>query len=169
MRDIKEKCAHVPLDYIKEHEKARNSKECDISYELPDGSTVSLNEERFSCTEFLFNPEANGFELGFNRLDEVICETISQIDEKDLNRLLQSINISGGSALLNGLVDRLESDIKRYVGLGKKVNVISNDHKKESVLGGAAVFATLAIFDSVSVQKYEYDETGKQIINQRFY
>ena len=50
----------VSLDYAKDKEIATTGSALDMSYEMPDGNTVSLNSERFEAPEVLFNPALLG-------------------------------------------------------------------------------------------------------------
>ena len=60
--DMKEKyCFFLPQKYnlnIENVKKALNSKK--INYYLPDGTTVTLGDERILASEILFNPELIG-------------------------------------------------------------------------------------------------------------
>jgi hypothetical protein len=58
-RDIKEKCSYIALDYDDECRNFLNSNQS-IDYELPDGTIISIGEERFKCTELLFRPALIG-------------------------------------------------------------------------------------------------------------
>jgi actin, other eukaryote len=64
VRDIKEKLCFVAQDYEEALNKSKNSSEFDKKYELPDGRELTIGNERFRCSEYLFKPlEMNGKEL----------------------------------------------------------------------------------------------------------
>jgi actin len=70
---MKEKLGYVALNYDQEVSE-------ELKYELPDGQTVTIGNERFRCTEGLFNPAIYGQEsLG---LHQIVYSTImkSSID-----------------------------------------------------------------------------------------
>ena len=60
VRDIKEKLCYVAADYDAELE----SPDLAAEYTLPDGSTITLDRERITCGEALFNPAIIGMEAG---------------------------------------------------------------------------------------------------------
>lgn len=49
VRAIKEKHCYIAKDYEQEMIKAANTKECMVSHELPDGTLIDINEERFQA------------------------------------------------------------------------------------------------------------------------
>ena len=55
---MKEKLSFISLDYANEVEGASLEK----GYELPDGYSVFLREERYRCGEINFNPSLAGIE-----------------------------------------------------------------------------------------------------------
>ena len=80
-----------------------------FKYELPDGSFIEINKQRITCPEILFKPNMIGKErLGFDR----ICyDSIQKCDIDIRKDLYNSIVISGGYFLFNGLSKRLEKEI----------------------------------------------------------
>jgi actin, other eukaryote len=64
VRDIKEKLCFVSQDYEEALKKSCNSSEFDRNYELPGGSIITIGNERFRCSEYLFKRiEKDGKEL----------------------------------------------------------------------------------------------------------
>ncbi|KAK2099924.1 hypothetical protein P7K49_021272, partial [Saguinus oedipus] len=56
IRDLKEKCCYVALDFDKEKKKT-SSPPRQWKYQLPDGQEISVGQESFLCPEVLFQTE----------------------------------------------------------------------------------------------------------------
>lgn len=59
VRDVKEKCCYVALDFDKEKEEASPPSSAQ-KYQLPDGREIHLGQERFFCPEALFQTSLIG-------------------------------------------------------------------------------------------------------------
>ena len=60
VREMKEKLCYVAKDFQAEMTSADTSSAVDATYELPDGTSVTLGNERFRCGEALFQPSLIG-------------------------------------------------------------------------------------------------------------
>lgn len=89
VRDIKENHAYAALDYNSELDKSKSTSEIDVSYKLPTGNTITFSDERFRCTESLFNPCLNGFEL--SGVAEATFESIKSCNIGARKRLFANI------------------------------------------------------------------------------
>jgi actin-related protein len=57
VRDIKEKlCYVVDKNFDQELKKSQDNNNNDKNYDLPDGRTIVVGDERFKCPEILFQP-----------------------------------------------------------------------------------------------------------------
>jgi hypothetical protein len=66
IRDVKEKCCYVALDFSNEKSETDWSA-CQKKVQLPDGQEVSLGQETFFCPEILFQSKLIGESMGRGR------------------------------------------------------------------------------------------------------
>ena len=60
VREIKENVCHTAFDLEEELALAEKSSAAKTEYELPDGSTIRIGEEKCVCPEALFQPSLIG-------------------------------------------------------------------------------------------------------------
>lgn len=165
VREIKEKCCCVALDYEAELREGRSCGE--MSYTLPDGRMVTLGLERIRAPEILFKPELIGRD--HYGLHESVYKSILKSD-LDLRRgFLGNILLSGGNTLLPGLPERLEAELGGLVPHEPRslVRVCSPSDRDFSVWCGGAVLANLPSFCGAWISQGEYDEHGPQIVHRK--
>ncbi|NVM37735.1 MAG: hypothetical protein HWN81_19240 [Candidatus Lokiarchaeota archaeon] len=93
--------------------------------DLPDGSSLELNTERFLLVEPLFNPSL--VHIDYLGLPEAISKVIKFWDRENWEIILPNIIIVGGGSLIPGLEIRLKSEITKHFSerLKDKINVIT--------------------------------------------
>ncbi|PWA21865.1 hypothetical protein CCH79_00017593, partial [Gambusia affinis] len=163
VREMKEKCCCVALNYETELNPGRSS--CrEVQYTMPDGQIVTMGTERFRAAEILFNPEIIGRD--HPGMHESIFKSILRSDIDLRRSFLGNIILSGGNTLLPGLPERLQAEVKNLVPAGMKVNVCVTSPKDRRFLvwSGGAVLANLSTFNSAWISRGEYEEYGPQIV-----
>ena len=176
-RDIKEKTCYVAFDF--ESEKSYYN---GMSYEMPDGEVIKINDQRFRAPEILFHPEMCGKEVvSFNinsfseekpdGIDKKCYDSINKSDiEYNVKRdLYQNIILSGGTTLFSGLPERLTKEVKYLVpeSMKNNVKVIADPERKYSIWIGGAYLSSLSTFKNMWITRDEYNEKGTSIVHEK--
>lgn len=114
-RDIKEK--HVLC--------AKSSAELDniykeINYELPDGTVITIGNDRVKCSEILFNPSLVD-ETITSGIHEMCFAALSQIEVSIRKIICEQLVLAGGTSLIPGLHERLTSELAQLMPLAPNI------------------------------------------------
>ncbi|CAL8316333.1 unnamed protein product [Boreogadus saida] len=166
VREMKERCCRVALDYEAELAPGGPSAGREMSYTLPDGQVVCLDTERFRAPEILFRPELIGRD--HYGMHESLYKSVLSTDVDLRRELLGNIVLSGGNTLLAGLPERLQRELGRLEPGGPgggRVRVSSPADRGSSVWrGGAALASMPAPGGCAWISREEYEEHGSQIV-----
>ena len=93
------------------------------SYELPDGQTISIGDQKFRCPEALFKPIMIGKEMqGFH---EITYQSIMKCDVDIRKDLYSNIVMSGGTTLFPGIPERLSKEVTTLAPSTMKIKVVA--------------------------------------------
>jgi actin len=167
---LKERCCYVAP------KRSQFSTEMDLSrppetasFDMPDGQTIAIRNERFRCPEALFEPsiiEAVVQTTGAG-VHELVYNTIMQLDV-DIRKLMYgNIVLSGGTTLFPGFADRLRTEISALAPPSTQVKVIDHPQRAYGAWLGGSTLATSSANCYLWITKEEYDEQGPSIVHRK--
>jgi len=165
VRDIKERLTYVAEDFDAEMKAAEESSEIEKQYELPDGNTIKIANERFRCPEVLFDPSLIGKEATGAHI--AVFDTIMACDVDIRKDLYSNIVLSGGTTMFPGIAERLTKEITALAPPTMKIKVVAPPERKYSVWIGGSILSSLSTFQSMWISKEEYDEAGPSIVHRK--
>jgi actin-related protein len=139
--DIKRAVAFAVINPKEETQLIKQGKkEYDQSIELPDGTNLTINYERFNCIEPLFEPE-----LAHIRSDNIIDfieRSIRTWDRQQIPELVQKIIICGNGGKISGLVEKVEAILRDHFPKTLSVKVLPiTEQKKVFWIGASILYA----------------------------
>jgi len=165
VRDIKEKLTYVALDFDAEMKKFEESSDGEKMYELPDGRTLKVGNQRFRCPEVLFDPSLIGKEAA--GVHETTYNTIMKCDVDIRKDLYGNIVMSGGSTMYPGIQDRLHKEMVALAPPTMAIKVVAPPERKYSVWIGGSILSSLATFQSMWITKEEFEDAGPGIVHRK--
>jgi len=193
MNGCKEDCCFVTTDYeadVAEAQRRDGSNTIARDYVLPDFTTirrgymksleestgkpgdgeqlVHMNNERFMVPEILFHPSDIGItQMG---LAEAVVESVSSCEVSAQPWLYKNILLTGGTVAFPGLVERLETEVRKLAPDHMEVVVrMGGEAPAEYAWRGGASLAEDSEFSQLCVTKEDYMERGFHSCQHKFY
>jgi actin-related protein len=175
VRDMKEQVCFVASDFeaslaaAEERSKRRklddDKSTAETPYELPDGSMITLGNERFRCPEALFRPNLLG--KACDGIHTMTHRAVMACDVDLRRELWSNVVLSGGTTMFPGLVDRMEKELVSLAPSKMKVKVVAMPDRKFAVWMGGSILSSLSTFTARWITRAEYLEAGPTIINRK--
>jgi len=167
VRKIKEDMCFIAKDFDEAIRKSSaNEQYCEQPYELPDGQTIDIGNERFKCPEALFQPKMLELDQQ-GGIQNLVNDSIRKCD-MDIRRLFfKNIILAGGSTMFKGFHTRLTGELGRLAPKSVFVRVCATSDRRYSCWVGASVLAEVEEFRKEWITREEYDEHGAAIIHKR--
>jgi centractin len=136
-----------------------------VTYQLPDGQTVQVSEERYMAPEVLFQPSLMGSEeIG---VANALVDSIMKSDLDLRPTLFSQIVLAGGSTCLSGFGDRLLSEVRMRCPVHTRIRISAPPERVHSAWVGGSILASLATFKDMWVTREEYEEYGVNVLHSR--
>jgi actin len=161
-KKIKEKYAEVRLDDKPIQE--RN----ETSFQLPDGNSIEVKNEKYEIPEILFDPAK--FDIDLKSIQEMIFDSIGEVDMNLRNSFLNNIILGGGNTMINNFPERLRSELNKIFKFPEEKNLVKINAQNERMYSawiGASVVCSISNFQHMWISKNDYEEEGANIINKK--
>ena len=165
INEIKENLCYLEINKRNDFNNRSNINIKNTSYYLPDGSNISIGDERILAPELLFNPEYTGKE--YLSFVDMIISSINRIDVELKKSSYENIWLSGGNTSFKELGGKLVYELKNKLGKGLNINIFENEkiNPKYRCWVGGNIISTMEIFKKMWVTKSEWNEKGSEIIH----
>lgn len=156
---IKENLCYVAENYEKEKYTVEIT-----DYELSDGNSIKIKEEKYICPEALFNLTKMGKEG--EGIVEACYNLIQKCDDDLKSEMFGNIVLSGGNTKFKGFDNRFLLEMNKKVNDKFKIK-IHDVNKIKAVWEGANYISMLPFMESNWITKDEYEEYGSAIVHRK--
>ncbi|XP_058120338.1 actin-5, muscle-specific-like [Anopheles coustani] len=160
VREVLHKVCTVSADLAKE------ATSVTVAYRAPDGRTVTVGKERFLSGEALFNPGAIGHRQD-KALPDLIVQSLMSCKENTRKDLFANVILAGGSVMLGGFGERMQTELGARVPAPLRCKVIAPQNPALSVWAGGCLLAQSPMFQHMWITKQDYEEFGAGIVHRK--
>ena len=123
--EIKESNARISIDYDRECRDLKDNN----TIQLPDGNSLSLGDKGLQAGEILFN----GKYENIPGIDYLIYESIEKAEsDRPSSDVVSNIIVAGGSSMMNGFVERLQTKLNSMLPTLMKTKIHSYNDRSIS-------------------------------------
>ncbi|KAJ7683705.1 actin 1 [Mycena rosella] len=144
VEDIKQRLCYTALDFDQETASEK-------TYELPDGTVITIGDERFRTPEALFRPR--------------LMESELKCDMEVQPYLYGNVVLSGGNTMFPGMADRMQKELSALAPPCHEVKIYAPSDRKYSAWIGGSMLSSLSTFQKLWCSRQEYDEFGPGIVH----
>ncbi|EEP77777.1 conserved hypothetical protein [Uncinocarpus reesii 1704] len=153
---------HDPLLAAKKRKDLLSGPRPSVSEEL-----LVLGNERFAVPEVLFRPDDVGMKQP--GIPEAIMQSLSTLPTGLHPAFLANVLVVGGNALIPGLVERLESELRQLASVECVVRVRrAPDPVRSTWLGASRLAANRDALQEIAITRQQYQEYGSAWVGKRF-
>ena len=159
VREMKEAMAFVARDAAAAAAAPASLARPQETYLLPDGQQVTVDAERFLCSEVLFTPTSP------SSLPNMVSDALAAC-EVDLRRsLAQSIVLAGGTTCLPGFATRLHSALATLLPCADSIAVVAEPTRSVQTWLGGSILGSLSNYNAIFLSAAAYNEHGPSAIH----
>ena len=127
---------------------------------------VTMSHERFMVPEVHFNPS----DVGINQagIAELLIQACESVDPVLHPLLLSNVLVMGGSSLFPGLLERLQTELRKVSPIDCKVNVWHTKQAQTCAWYGGKLLVSSGEYRSKAVTRQEFSEHGCDPLVRRF-
>ncbi|KAL5729695.1 Actin-like protein arp8 [Ranunculus cassubicifolius] len=144
VRALKENLCYVATDYETELHKDTHA-----SYEVPGEGWFTLSKERFQLGEILFQPRMGGIEtMGLHQGVGLCMHHCEASDLTSDDGWFKTVVLTGGTACLPGLPERLEKELHLYLptSISAGIRILPPEYGADSAWFGAKMLSNMSSF-----------------------
>lgn len=173
LKQLKEELCYTAADAAKELSFSRESHSLERYFNLPDGSQIFVNENRFLIPEVLLNPERDLDGVSTDALKQsrgwhkVVQESIHCCDSFIRPEMYSNVVLAGGNTLFQHLDERIQRDVSLLAPKGVLCKVVAFNNRKYAVWLGGSIMASMSTFPAMWISKSEYDDYGASIVHRK--
>ena len=128
------------------------------TFTLPDGTAISLGDERFAAPEVLFaeSPAA----------PQAVVDAVAKCDKDYGKELYPALLLAGGSTLLPGFGLRLHAGVLALAPTSK-ATLADAPHRLTGGFVGASILTSITAFTAMFVSRADYDAKGGRVVHDK--